>query len=364
MNTNSLYKLEFNKILENLSNYCSTYVGKNLALSLFPKSNKDEVQNMLNETEEAVNLIYRNSTPPFTTIADIGVYIKKLESSSSLSCKGLLDLANIFKLSQDLKDYFDKDFLDISEYPILSSLFSLLYSNKSITDKVFSSIIDENTLDDKASKTLNTIRKKQKKLEQDIRSKLNEMIHSSKYSKYIQESIVTIRNERFVIPVKEEYRSSIKGFIHDISNAGSTVFIEPTSVFEMNNELNRLHIEELSEIEKILQNLSSLFFPYTEELIKDVDIIGKLDFIFAKAKFSKVIKGITPIINDKKEINLINARHPLIDPTKVVPISLNLGKDFSTLLITGPNTGGKTVTLKTVGLLTCMACSRVKYSSR
>lgn len=247
--------------------------------------------------------------------------------------------------------------MDLSEYPILSDLFSELYDNKSVTDKIFKCIIDENTIDDKASKTLQTIRKQQKKLEQDIRSKLNDLLHSSTYSKYIQENIITLRNDRFVIPVKEEYRSQIKGFIHDISNAGSTVFIEPISVFEKNNELNSLKKEEELEIEKILEELTALFFPYTKELKLDIHLIGKLDFIFAKAKFSKSIQATTPLINTKKEIQLKNARHPFIDKDKVVPISLELGKDFSVLLITGPNTGGKTVTLKTVGLLTCMACS-------
>ena len=357
MNTNSLYKLEFNKILENLSFFCSTYIGKKLCLNLLPSNKKDEVINNLKETEEAVNLVYRNSVPSFIEIADISIHIKQLESFSTLSCKQLLDLGYIFKLSQDLRNYFSKDFLDISDYTILSSLFSSLYSNKNVIDNIFSSIIDENTIDDKASKNLQSIRKLERKLEQDIRSKLNDMIHSASYSKYIQESIVTIRNDRFVIPIKDEYRSQVKGFVHDISNAGSTVFIEPISIFEMNNELNQLHIEEEAEIEKILQNLSSLFYPYTQELKSDVNLIGKLDFIFAKAKYSKSIKGITPDINEDKEINLINARHPLIDSNKVVPISLNLGNEFSVLLITGPNTGGKTVTLKTIGLLSCMACS-------
>ena len=218
-------------------------------------------------------------------------------------------------------------------------------------------ILDENTIDDKASKTLSSIRKQERNLEQDIRTKLNEMIHSSTYTKYIQENVITIRNHRFVIPIKEEYRSQIKGFVHDISNAGSTVFIEPISIFEMNNKLNALKKEEELEIEKILYELTTLFYPYVEELDLDVKLIGQLDFIFAKAKFSKSIQATMPLINAKKELNLKNARHPLIDPKKVVPISLHLGNDFSVLLITGPNTGGKTVTLKTVGLLTCMACS-------
>lgn len=269
----------------------------------------------------------------------------------------MLDLATIFKLSENLKDYFNKDFIKNDEFPILSSLFSILYTNKSITNTIFSSIIDENTIDDKASHELYTIRKKQSKLEQDIRTKLNDMIHSSSYSKYIQESIITIRNGRFVIPVKEEYRSYVKGFIHDISNAGSTVFIEPLTIFEMNNSLNQLKIEEDLEIEQILKKLSQLFIPYIDELKIDVETIGKLDFIFAKAKYSKSINAITPIVYEKKKLYLKNARHPFIDKDKVVPITLELGNNFSSLLITGPNTGGKTVTLKTVGLLTCMACS-------
>ena len=306
---------------------------------------------------EAVNLIYRNSTPVFYEIADITIEIKKLESNNSLSTKSLLNLANILKQSQELKEYFNKDFLDISEYPILTNLFSELYSNKSIVDKIFSCIVDENTIDDKASKNLQSIRKQKRKLEQDIRGKLNDLIHSSSTSKYIQENIVTIRNDRFVIPVKEEYRLQIKGFVHDVSNVGSTVFIEPIAVFEMNNELSKLKTEEELEIEKILRELTKLFYPYTLELERDVELIGKLDFIFAKAKYSKSIKATTPIINTKKEIHLKNARHPLIESSKVVPISLDLGEKFGVLLITGPNTGGKTVTLKTVGLLTCMACS-------
>lgn len=357
MNTNYLDKLEFNKVKEMLENFASTYIGKNIILNLFPSNKKEIVESNLQETEEAVNLVYRNSCPFFYEIADITTHLKSLESNINLSAKSLLELATIFRLSQELKDYFNKEFLNNEDYPILSDLFYCLYSNKTIVDKINSCIIDENTIDDNASKTLLSIRKQQKKLEQDIKNKLNQMIHSSTYSKYIQENIVTIRNDRFVIPVKEEYRSQIKGFIHDTSNAGATIFIEPLSVFEMNNELNQLKMDETIEIEKVLKELSSLFKPYVKELKKDSELIGKLDFIFAKAKFSKSINGITPIINNKKEINLINARHPLIAQNKVVPISLHIGNKFSTLLITGPNTGGKTVSLKTVGLLCCMACS-------
>ena len=357
MNTHYLDKLEFNKVLENLSKYCSTDLGKELAMQLTIYHDANIVKQKLAETEEAVNLVFRNSLPSFYNICDIHNYILRLESSQTLTLKGLLDLNTIFVCAKDLKNYFAKDYINANDFPILEAHFSNLYSNEGVINKITSSIIDENTLDDKASPELQRIRKKIRNLEQDIRSKLNDMIHSSSFSKYIQENVITIRNGRFVIPIKEEYRSQVKGFVHDVSNAGSTLFIEPISIFELNNEINQLKLEEEVEIEKILQQLTSLFYPYIEELQRDVDIIRTLDFIFAKAKYSKAISGITPIINTKKEIHLINARHPLIDSNKVVPISLELGKDFTSLLITGPNTGGKTVTLKTVGLLTCMACS-------
>ena len=357
MNNNYLEKLEFNKIKEILSTFSCTYIGKEYCANLFPTNIKEDVKYSLKETQEAVNLISRNSCPSFYEIADISINLKNLESNNTLSIKSLLELTTILKLANELKEYFNKDFIENNDYPILCNLFIDLYSNKNIIEKINLCIIDENTIDDKASKSLSSIRKKQRNLEQDIRNKLSQMIHSSTYSKFIQDSLVTIRNDRFVIPVKEEYRSQIKGFVHDISNAGSTVFIEPISIFEMNNELNQLKIDENIEIEKILKDLSSLFYPYIEQLKMDSDLIGKLDFIFAKAKFSNSLNAITPIINDKKEINLINARHPLIDKNKVVPISVNIGNTFSVLLITGPNTGGKTVTLKTIGLLSCMACS-------
>lgn len=357
MNTHYLDKLEFNKVLENLSKYCSTDLGKELAMQLTIYHDANIVKQKLAETEEAVNLVFRNSLPSFYNICDIHNYILRLESSQTLTLKGLLDLNTIFVCAKDLKNYFAKDYINANDFPILEAHFSNLYSNEGVINKITSSIIDENTLDDKASPELQRIRRKIRNLEQDIRSKLNDMIHSSSFSKYIQENVITIRNGRFVIPIKEEYRSQVKGFVHDVSNAGSTLFIEPISIFELNNEINQLKLEEEVEIEKILQQLTSLFYPYIEELQRDVDIIRTLDFIFAKAKYSKAISGITPIINTKKEIHLINARHPLIDSNKVVPISLELGKDFTSLLITGPNTGGKTVTLKTVGLLTCMACS-------
>ena len=323
--------------------------------ALEPSNDKNIVKESLKETEQAVSLLERNGTPPISEIENIEVYIKLLESKSTLTAKALLDICNILNIANELKAYFS-DFIEDEAYSNLSPYFSEIYTNDSIVEQIRKAILDSDTIADNASSTLANIRRHQRQAEQDIKNKLNTILHSS-YSKYMQENVVTIRNDRYVIPVKQEYRSQIKGFIHDISSSGSTVFIEPLAVFEANNLLNNLKVDETAEIERILQNLSSLLFPYTSELLIDTQIIGKLDFIFGKAKYSGSIKGITPKINDSKFINLIKARHPLIEPEKVVPTSINIGKDFSMLIITGPNTGGKTVTLKTVGLLTCMACS-------
>ena len=357
MNANYLNKLEYFKILETLSTFATTYIGKNMCLNLLPSNKQDDVKNRLLETDEAVKVLYRSSTPPLSEIADNTINLKTLESFGTLSLKSLLDITDILKIADSLKKYFYTDYIVPDDFEILNSIFSLLYSNSSIIKKIDTCILDENTLNDNASSNLLSIRKKQRNLEQDIKSKLTNFLHSSSYSKYIQENVVTIRNDRYVIPIKEEYRSQVKGFIHDVSSSGSTIFIEPISVFELNNELANLKIEENLEIEKILQDLSKLFYPYIEELKLDIECIGKLDFIFAKAKYSRSINAITPIINEEKKIVLENAKHPLLDPKKAVPCSLTLGKDFNTLVITGPNTGGKTVTLKTIGLLTCMACS-------
>ena len=354
---NNLKKLEFDKILENISNYCKTYIGKKYAEELRPSQNKAEVQKTLDETSQGVILMQRNSTPPLGEIADITVYLKTLEGCGSLSIKALLELQNILQMSAELKEYLSKDFLTTSDFSAIEPYFAELYVNPSIVATFAKSIVDEDTIADTASSKLQDIRRRERRIEQDIRAKLNTILHSSTYSKYMRENLVTIRNGRFVIPVKEEYRSCVKGFVHDMSSSGSTVFIEPISVFDFNNELSNLHIEEELEIERILQNLSGLLFPYTKELESNANLIGKLDFIFAKAHYSLELRCTTPDINDNKQIILNNARHPLIDMDKVVPISLELGTDFSSLIITGPNTGGKTVSLKTIGLLSAMACS-------
>ena len=352
-----LEKLEYNKILEILSGFCKTDLGKKKSIFLSISSKKQEVEYSLTQTKEACNLTTRFGNAPISFLPDVNIYLKMLDSSGIVTIKGILDLSSILKQAQDLKNYFYQEDVNQEDFPSIQTLFESLYANSSIIEKVANCIIDEKTIADNASKNLSSIRRKKQKLEQDIKDKLSNFIHSSSNSKYIQEEIVTIRNDRYVVPIKEEYRSFVKGFVHDISSSGSTVFIEPISVFETNNEINNLKIDEALEIEKILQELSSLFLPYMDELQLNYETIGELDFIFAKASYSKALNGITPIIESKKRINLINARHPLIDSNSVVPISVDLGSSYSTLLITGPNTGGKTVCLKTIGLLTCMACS-------
>lgn len=351
MQTTYLEKLEFNKIKNTLSSYAQTNNGKKMCLDLYPSSNKEKVQKALDETTEAVAIIYRKGNLPLETIGDISTYILNLKNQNFLSSKALLELATLLKTSKILKNYyFEKE---LNQTDSLTNYFDHLYTNPSIEEKIFSAIIDENTFDDRASNALYKIRQQMRNTKKEIKNKLQSLLNS----KYLQEPIVTIRQDRFVVPVKSEYQTEIKGFIHDTSSTGSTVFVEPISVFDLNNQLSELKNQENIEIEKILQILSSLFFDITNELENNFNLITILDFIFAKAKYSKELDCNCPKINNDKLIYLKNAKHPLLDQNIAVPITLEIGKTFSSLLITGPNTGGKTVTLKTVGLLTAMAQS-------
>lgn len=359
MDEKNFVTLEYTKILEKLSNYTYTYLGKEMCLNLKPSSNKDFVKLELSKTTEAVSLLTRVGKPPISEISNIFLPIKKLDSSMPLLAKELLDIASILKMARNLKNYFyfsDDEEIQ-SNFPNLFDYFSSLYTNSNIENKIFASILDEDTISDDASSTLKEIRRNIRKAENEIKEKLNNMIHSSSYSKYLQEPVITIRNDRFVIPVKEEYRSFVKGFIHDMSASGSTVFIEPIAIFDLNNKISNLKIEETIEIQKILEKLSSFIVPITNEIKSNVKTIANLDFYFAKAYYSENLNAIEPIISSEKEIILNKARHPLLNPNTVVPIDISLGKDYSCLVITGPNTGGKTVSLKTVGLLCLMACS-------
>ena len=352
-----LNKLEYNKIIEDLEKHCKTYLGKNLCNSLKPSFSFESVDVLLNETKEADTLLHQKGTPPFYETDELEKYIKILKSNQTLSIKGLLNIGMLLRIARELKEYFYDN--NTSSFMNLEKYFTLLYSNPSIEKSIFDKIIDENTIADNASKKLSSLRRNRKNFEQEVKDKLNGFIHSSTYAKYIMEPIVTIRNNRYVIPVKEEYRSYIKGFIHDTSSSGSTLYIEPTIIFELNNKINHIKIEEDLEIEKILHQLSASLYAYTVELDNDLNLIANIDLIFAKAHFGIEINGITPILNNEKFVDLYKARHPLIDKDKVVPINIGIGKDYVSLLITGPNTGGKTVALKTLGLLLLMAYSGI-----
>lgn len=360
MDIKSLEKLEFNKICEILECFCITYIGKDYAKTLKPFLLKQDIIKAQKQTTEASILIYRKGSAPILEIEDITSHIKKLESSLFLSPKQLLDLALILKISNNLKDYFFSSEIDMSEFTNLTGLFNNLYVNPSIEKTIFTSIIDENTISDDASSTLKNIRKEIRNKEQEIRNKLNTLIRS----KYVQESVITMRSGRFVIPVKNEYRQEVKGFIHDISSSGSTVFVEPIAIFDLNNDLNNLKNDENLEIEKVLQKLSSLFFPIIDNIKNNINLIGLIDFIFAKAKYSNSLEATEPIINDEKFIDLKQAWHPLLNKNQAVKNDIPLGKDYNSLIITGPNTGGKTVTLKTAGLLVVMAMSGLHITAK
>ena len=343
-------KLEFNSIRERLSKFTHTFEGKKLACMLEPSSKSMQVQSMLNETNECLKAINIKGELPISEINDVSLYIKNLKSSLSLSAKGLLEICNILRTSREITEYFK----DIDEsLSFLEDYYSMLYINRDVENKIAKCIISEDEIADNASSKLYSIRNSKKSLESNIKNKLNQVIRAN--SKYIMDPVITIRDGRFVIPVKDEYRSFVKGFIHDTSSSGSTVYIEPMVVFEINNKINSLIIEENKEIERILSELSSLLSPIVYNIEQDVKVISKLDLINAKAKLAIEMNANLPILSDN--INLIKARHPLISKDKVVPIDIYVGKDFKTLVITGPNTGGKTVSLKTVGLLSIMAQS-------
>ena len=349
--------LEYDKIINIICGFCSTYIGKEKAASLLPSCDKAVVKSLLDETFEASTIILRKgSASIFPIESSIDVEIKYIESNNFLQAKSLLNIANILKNSRELYQYmFEDESFDLSPFPKMKDLFSLLYFNEGIEERIFSSIIDENTIADDASKVLSSLRRTRRNMEQGVREKLANFIHSPSYSKYLMDPIVTIRSDRFVIPVKEEFKDNINGSILDVSSSGSTVYIEPSSVFELNNKINRIKAYEAIEIEKILRNLSLLLFPIASKIRTDLNVIGKIDLIFAKAKYSNSINGIVPVLNDKKQIALYGARHPLIDKVQVVPVDISIGNGYSVLLITGPNTGGKTVCLKTVGLFCLMA---------
>ena len=345
-----LKTLEFDKIKQYMKEQAITFFGKEKVEEMLPSTSVKVVQKWQNETEEAASLLLRKVELPLSPISDIDSVLKKVAMGGVLNPKELLEICDVLRIARRLKGYLASDEIEIS---YLNDYFDNLYTNKNLEDEIERCIKSEEEIDDRASKELYDIRRKIANLELQIKDKLNEIVRSN--SKYLQDAVITFRNDRYVIPVKQEYKGEVEGLMHDYSASGSTVFIEPSSVFQKNNEIRELKNEEKLEIERILSLLTQMVSPLTMQIEMSLENIGMIDFIFAKAKYGLSIDGFMPKLNTDNYINLKKARHPLIEKSKVVPIDVWLGKEFTTLVITGPNTGGKTVTLKTVGLLTIMA---------
>ena len=344
--------LELHKILELLANECSSSMSKNLAFNLRPCNDITEVKKELNKTDTAFNLSVRFGTPIFHNIFDVTDSVKLADSGASLPLKELLKIKDILIQSHELISY-RKQFAD--EETSLDYLFDSIFSNEYLEKRLQSSILNEEELNDDASPELLRIRKKINQSSIKIRENLEKMIRSKSTQKYLQEAIITVRDGRFVIPVKTENKSDVPGLIHATSGSGSTIFVEPISVVEANNDIQMLIGEERDEINRIISELSSLCAEFREQLYSNLKAIKQLDLYFSKANLGAKMNAIAPNITDSGEIILKKARHPLIDKNKVVPIDFYVGGENRAVVITGPNTGGKTVILKTVGLLTLMS---------
>lgn len=343
--------LELNKILEKLSNECSNEKSKQMALNIEPCSDFETVKAELQKTSQAFELSVRFGTPPFLNFKDVCPSLKRANSGSILSLREMLNILQMLNQISMLSDWY-KHCEEMQTD--LDYLFSRLMPNKYLQNRLETSILTEDELSDSASPQLATIRKKIARAGMNLRSSLDKMIRSENVQKCLQDNIVTIRDGRFVLPVKSEHRNDIKGLIHDTSATGQTIFIEPVSVVEANNEIKLLQSQEHDEIERIIAELSSLCGESADILIENYEVCTTLNLYFAKSSLGAKMKATIPHLTDDGVINLRKARHPLIDVNKVVPINISLGKDYSCLIITGPNTGGKTVALKTVGLLTAM----------
>lgn len=358
MDNKSFKVLEFDKIIEILKTKASSSLGLHKIENLEPSSDFEEVQYRLQETTEAQSILIKRGHVNLGGIHDVLDKVKRAEIGASLDPGSLLMVADTLRAARVLSnslsgDGEEEDF----NYPIIQSLATSLYIHREIEDAVYNAIVSEIEIADSASHTLRDIRRKIVQKNQSIRSKLNTIISSATYQKYLQDSIISMRGDRFVVPVKAEYRSVVAGIVHDQSSSGATLFIEPMSIVEMNNELRKLKLDEQEEIERILAELSKMIGEIAREIISNQEILEKIDFIFAKGKLSLEMKGIDPKLNKDKSFVIKNGRHPLLDPKKVVANTIYLGDEFHTLVITGPNTGGKTVTIKTVGLFALMTQS-------
>lgn len=347
----SLLKLELDQVLQLLAECAGSEGGKEACLQLRPSSDLEDVELMLQQTTAASDLCTRKGNPVFGDVNDVSASLERADRGGCLQPKELLRIAGILRCARTIKGYVAED----EKETVLDALFRALSPNKYLEDRIFGAILSEEEIADNASPALSDIRRHMRIQSAKIRDSLQKVISSPAYSKFLREPIITIRQGRYVVPVKSECKNDVPGLVHDVSATGSTYFVEPMSAVNANNALRELELKEKKEIERILAELSGEAASYREAIDLDYRMLVQLDVIFAKAKLAYRMRAWAPIMNDKGKVELRNARHPLIDPKTVVPISLRLGTDFDSMIITGPNTGGKTVTLKTVGLLTLMA---------
>lgn len=353
MNEKSLRILEYNKIIEKLIDCATSSMGKDMCKKLLPSTDLGEICQGQMETSDALSRIYAKGSLSFSGLRDIRDSLLRLKVGSSLSITELLHIASLLETALRAKSYGRRETDDMST-DSLDGLFNAIEPLSPICREIRRCILSEEEIADDASAGLKHVRRSIKLTNDRIHSQLNTMVNSSSVSSMLQDNLITMRGGRYCLPVKAEYRSQIQGMIHDQSSSGSTLFIEPMAVVKLNNDLRELAAKEKEEIEKILADLSNQCAEYHEELSTNITVMAHLDFVFAKATLSRSYSGTEPLFNENGYINIKKGRHPLLDKKKVVPIDISIGKDYRLLIVTGPNTGGKTVSLKTVGLLTLM----------
>lgn len=360
MDQQTLKTLEYDKIVGMLQDHASSSLAKDIIKDLRPSSNIKKIQEDLDKTSEAMKLLSLGSNPPLAGISSTKDQLKRLEIGGSLSAGSILQIGQVLRCARLLKDYLEKikkEEAQDEDFTYLDEIISSLFTYKGGEDKIFRAIISEEEISDDASARLKSIRRKIADKNSSIRDRLNSIIRSQKNEKYLQDQIYSLRDGRFVIPVKVGSQSQIPGIVHDTSQSGQTVFIEPMAVVNLNNEIRNLEIEEKEEIDRILLVLSDILRDKTDQIRSNEGKLVEIDFIFAKAKFARKTKSTMPILNDQGISHINKGRHPLLGDEEVVPVDIYIGKDFDTLVVTGPNTGGKTVSLKLLGLLNLMAQS-------
>jgi len=354
MNEKALRVLEYYKIKDILKGYTQTVAAKDLIDELRPYNNIYEIREHLEETKEAFALLTKKGSPPFEGIYDVRDALSRVEKGAALMPGQLLKIAQMLRCARRFKEYISHKEGE-ENYRVIEDICIGIVAFKKLEDDIFIAIIGEDEISDKASTTLYNIRKSLKEKNSSVKDKVNSLIRSN--AKFLQDALYTIRGDRYVLPVKAEHKGAVPGLVHDQSSSGSTLFIEPMSLVNLNNEIKELMLKEKAEVERILAELSAKVYGSITAVKNNANIVWELDFIFAKAKYASEINGNCPNVNEDGVVDIIEGRHPLINPKVVVPSSVYLGREFTSLVITGPNTGGKTVTLKTVGLLHLMAMS-------